>query len=126
MALSDRRKSYSVKIHQHPQSPAVPVYAVLDSPSMNSGAYLRKHRTRYCEVAGQRQRSYRGDAVLSHARAIGLRLGGIAGSAAAWRTRHSAHAEDLTVRRAVVLIYATAVAYFFTRPGTTCCWACYS
>jgi hypothetical protein len=36
MALSDRRKSYSVKIHQHPQSPAVPVYAVLDSPSMNS------------------------------------------------------------------------------------------
>ena len=79
---------------------------------MNSGAYLRKHRTRYCGVAGQRQRSYRGDAVLSHARAIGLRLGGVAGAAAAWRTRHSAHAEDLTVRRAVVLIYATAVAYF--------------
>ena len=63
-------------------------------------------------MAGQRQRSYRGDAVLSHARAIGLRLGGVAGAAAAWRTRHSAHAEDLTVRRAVVLIYATAVAYF--------------
>ena len=40
MALSDRRKSYSVKIHQHPQSPAVPVYAVLNSPSMNSGAFF--------------------------------------------------------------------------------------
>jgi hypothetical protein len=43
-------------------------------------------------------------------------LAGLPEPAAAWRTRHSAHAEDLTVRRAVVLIYATAVAYFFYAP----------
>jgi hypothetical protein len=52
MALSDRRKSYSVKIHQHPQSPAVPVYAVLDSPSMNSPLIFHTLAQSVCALAG--------------------------------------------------------------------------
>jgi hypothetical protein len=45
-----------------------------------------------------------------------VRAGRVAGAEATWRIGHSVEGKGLIVRRVGVLIYATAVVYFFFAP----------
>jgi hypothetical protein len=45
-----------------------------------------------------------------------VRAGKVAGAEATWRIGHSVEGKGLIVRRVGVLIYATAVVYFFYAP----------